>query len=419
MKSEHTLYSILDSLKEAIAVLDETGFIVHINLAWEKSTQTNLLNKNFIGENYLSICRQAYAESNDIIAKDVVDGLEKIYNLEIENFSMEYPCHTPTKQQWFLLQATQVQNTRNILVSHINITDQILSTLKEKEKNKKLEKKIDRKTEMIESMKSSLQRKMIEIINKDSALKEKEAEIYSAFLKERELNELKSKLISTISHEVRTPLTNIHLSAEILLKYQATLDANSKQKYLTDIPKSCKRISRILENFFFINNFDVNDKKLKLNKIDFNVLIEEILLDLEQLPLETNKRIKYTGFNLDPIEVIIDISFVKQILLQIISNALKYSDETSPIIFQFNLSEEEFYFSVEDFGIGIPDIDKDRIFDSFYRGSNIENKNGVGLGLYIAKECAEICNGRIEFTSNEKKGSKFQVYLPFGRKANK
>lgn len=258
---------------------------------------------------------------------------------------------------------------------------------------------------------------MIEIIRKDSALLEKEDEVYQAFLKERDLIELKKKLISTISHEVRTPLTNIHLSAEILVKYQTTLDEKSKQKYLEEIPKSCKRISQILENFFFINNFEANDKTIKLSTIDLRVLVEDVFSDLEQMPIENNTRIICDELGTDPLYIKMDTSLLKQIILQLLSNALKYSNEDSKIFLKFNLSEKELSFSVQDFGIGIPEIDKDKIFDSFYRGSNIGNKNGVGLGLYIVKECVGACNGKFEFTSNENRGSIFQIYLPIGKEA--
>lgn len=420
MDSEISDFAILDSLNEEIAVLDESGIIVHINHTWGQSIHNmdrNLIKENIIGVNYLDVCRNSYLNSNDSIAKKVLDGLEKIYNLEINNFSMEYPCHTPKIQQWYLLQAARIQNTKRIILSHTDITEQILTTLKEKEKTKRLEKRIERKSETVESLKSSLHRKMIEIIRKDSALLEKEDEVYQAFLKERDLIELKKKLISTISHEVRTPLTNIHLSAEILVKYQTTLDEKSKQKYLEEIPKSCKRISQILENFFFINNFEANDKTIKLSTIDLRVLVEDVFSDLEQMPIENNTRIICDELGTDPLYIKMDTSLVKQIILQLLSNALKYSNEDSKIFLKFNLSEKELSFSVQDFGIGIPEIDKDKIFDSFYRGSNIGNKNGVGLGLYIVKECVGACNGKFEFTSNENRGSIFQIYLPIGKEA--
>lgn len=127
-------------------------------------------------------------KNEDLIAKEVLDGLEKIYNLELDNFSLEYPCHTPTKKKWYLLKAARIQNTHKLVVSHTNVTEQVLSKSREEEKNKKLAKKIYRKSEKLESLKSSLRRKMMEVIHKDKMLLEKEREVYQAFLKERELN---------------------------------------------------------------------------------------------------------------------------------------------------------------------------------------------------------------------------------------
>jgi len=419
LETENFAQSILDSLQQEIVILDESGFIIQTNRSWDKSVQTNdanVLNNTFLGVNYLETCRKSFLRNKDTIAKEVLDGLEKLYNLEMENFSVEYPCHTLLKQQWILLQASRIQNSNKLVVSHTNITSQIISRIKEKEINKRLEKKIEENSEKLESLKSSLQRKMIEIIRKDSVLLEKEKEIYQAFLKERELTDFKTKLISTISHEVRTPLTNIHLSAEILRKYEKTLNAQAKEKYLDEIPKSCKRITQILENFFFIHQIESNERNFQLSSIDFKTVMEEILLDTDQLSLGSTKRIQFTGLERELMKVTLDVILIKQIIVQLLSNALKYSNEDSPVIFQFDISYEEICFSVEDFGIGIPDSDKDKIFDSFFRGSNIGNKSGVGLGLYIVKESLNLSNGRIEFVSYEKQGSIFKVYLPLGKR---
>lgn len=419
MEPENFAQSILDSLQQEIVILDESGFIIYTNRSWDKSVQTNevnVLNNTFLGANYLDTCRKSFLENGDRVAKDVLDGLEKLYNLEMENFTIEYPCHTLSKQQWFLLQASRIQKSKRLVVSHTNITSQVVSRIREQEINKRLEKKNERNSEKLESLKSSLQRKMIEIMRKDSALLEKEKEIYQAFLKERELIDFKTKLISTISHEVRTPLTNIHLSAEILRKYEKTFDTQAREKYLRDIPKSCKRIAQILENFFFIHQIESDERNFHLSSIDFKTLMEEILSDMEELFLGANKRVQLKGSAKESIKLRFNIAFIKQIVMQLLSNALKYSNEDSPVIFHLDISDREVCFSVEDFGIGIPDSDKDKIFDSFYRGSNITNRSGLGLGLYIVKESLKLSNGKIEFVSYEKQGSIFKVYLPLGKR---
>jgi signal transduction histidine kinase len=365
---------ILDALVEEIAVLDNAGYIVQVNRSWAKfssDNDANLVCGKPFGKNYLDVCRNSHLQNKDEYAKDVLDGLEKIYNGLIESFSLEYPCHSPTKERWFLMRASKIYETNGIVISHVNITDRVLT------------------------------------------------ERENVLLREKERNDLNTKFISKISHEIRTPLTSINLSAEILLKYYKTLDDTSKEKYLQDIPTGCKRVSQILEQFIFINKIDSNKVELSLSSVDLKILIEEVIQELSQFNTNAIMRIQVNGLQEINSNLELDSYLLKQILINLLSNALNFSEKDSIVILEVQNKMHQIIFIVIDSGIGVKENEKLRIFESFYRGSNIGNQNGTGLGLYLVKRSIDIYKGKIEFTSKEMERTEFKVLLPIFPKDGK
>jgi signal transduction histidine kinase/FixJ family two-component response regulator len=414
-----TAQSMLDSLSEEIALLDGNGFILQVNAAWKKFARENngyMPIGDFVSQNYLTICENSFKKNRDRFAKKVLDSLKKLYDRSDETFQLVYPCHTLTKKRWFLLRATRITSSDNIVISHSDITERILAEKNVNRLNRELKNKINKKTEKTKSMKLSLKKKIAEIEQRDIILEEKENEVYQAFLREKELNDLRTKFISTISHEIRTPLTNINLSAEILIKYSKTLDDASKEKYLHDIPKACKQVSQILSQFFLINKIDSNKKNLSISSIDLKNLVSGVISELKQFYIDAEHRVQVTGLEQIDSPLELDEFLLKQILINLLSNGLKYSEENSKVVLDLKVDVKTILIKVIDSGIGIKEEDRIRIFNAFFRGINIGNRSGTGLGLYIVKRSVDICKGIIQFSSHENEGTEFQVSLPIALK---
>jgi PAS domain S-box-containing protein len=240
--------------------------------------------------------------------------------------------------------------------------------------------------------------------------KKAQYEILQSLKKEKELNELKSKFVTTVSHEFRTPLTNINLAAEMLERYFDKLDQPSRLKYLNDIKKNCFRMTEMMEDILFLGKSEIKKIDFIPKTIDLKNFLEAIIYELEGL--EEKQRIKL-NYSIPPWMItIFDIKLIQTILSNLLQNALKYSPPNTNIEFNVEFKDEEFVFSIIDMGIGIPKDEIDKIFLPFQRASNAKDFFGTGLGMSIVKESVEIHKGKIICESEVGKGSKFIVQLP-------
>lgn len=237
-----------------------------------------------------------------------------------------------------------------------------------------------------------------------------EAEITSALVKEKELNELKSRFISMASHEFRTPLTAILLSSELLKNYGHKWSEEKKLKHMHRIQSSVKHMSNLLEDLLLIG-------KVEAGKIEFNPTV----LNLEEFCrsiVEELKMIYEEHHNLNFVavgnvtHVQMDEKLLRQILTNLLSNAIKYSPEGSTVNFELLCYEKETSFQIKDTGIGIPQEDLQRLFESFHRASNVGTIAGTGLGLAIVKRCVDLHGGQIEVESEVGVGTTVTVTLP-------
>ncbi len=235
--------------------------------------------------------------------------------------------------------------------------------------------------------------------------------------REKELNELKSRFISMASHEFRTPLTWIASSAGILEDYGDRLQSEKKQKHFARIQSSVQYMTQLLNDVLTISRSEVY--QLECNPISFELV--EFCSDLvEELQTSTHQhQIIFRAFYADNprdeiklIPVFLDDKLLRQILTNLLTNAIKYSPKAESINFEIIRQEQEVIFKIQDSGIGIPLADQSRIFQSFHRANNVDTIAGTGLGLAIVKNCVEVQGGEITFSSRLGKGTIFQVKLP-------
>ncbi|MBD1263150.1 PAS domain S-box protein [Maribacter polysiphoniae] len=255
--------------------------------------------------------------------------------------------------------------------------------------------------------------KVLLVYNNISLQKEAEHEIIKALKREQELSELKSRFVSTASHEFRTPLSTI-LSAANLIERQNDLGKEEKRiGYVDRIKSSVKNLVIILNEFLSLSKLEEGKVEVQpstFDSVDFSkTIIEEI-----QGNAKKGQVIKFVSGS-SKLMVSLDSNLLRHIVHNLLSNAIKYSEENTEIIYKMGANHDLVEFSVEDQGIGIPEEDQDHLFKRFHRAKNAVNIQGTGLGLNIVKQYAELMGGTISFKTELDKGTIFFVKLPINQ----
>lgn len=237
-----------------------------------------------------------------------------------------------------------------------------------------------------------------------------EEEMISALTKEQELNGLKSRFISMVSHEYRTPLQAILLSIELLTKYDDKLTIEERKSNFSKISASVKVMNNLLDKVILIEKVDSGGIQYKPAEIDLRSYCDVIVRGIE-VPNNRLNRISL-DFQSQLNMAYIDPVIIKEILDHLLNNAVKFSPETSGVDFIVQNDESTLKFIISDDGIGIPENEQNLVFTPFYRGSNIGTTSGTGLGLSIVKNLIRIIDGEIVFKSYENQGTQFFVTIP-------
>ncbi len=236
------------------------------------------------------------------------------------------------------------------------------------------------------------------------------SELRKTLEKERELSEFQSRIITTLSHEYRTPLTTIQSSAELLENYSYKWTEEKKLTHLHRIQTSTKHMTNLVSDALLIG-------KAEANKLEFN----PVPLDVEQFCRELLEEMDPDGMSLTTItfssqgdsnDAYLDEKLLRQILTNLLSNAIKYSPQGGIVQFDLECRDGVVRFSIQDEGIGIPAADQKRLFESFHRASNVGTLPGTGLGLSIVKKCVDLHGGQIAVESAVDVGTTFTVTLP-------
>ena len=260
--------------------------------------------------------------------------------------------------------------------------------------NEQLEQKIEDRTMMLRETLHQLEK------SRD--------ELTEALEKEKELNDLKSRFVSMASHEFRTPLSTILSSVSLIDKYQLEEDQDKRLKHIHRIKSQVKNLSNILEEFLSLGKLE--DGRVVEKKEEFNIreLLVELLSEMNNLAKDGQTIVlSCTGNEL----VFLDKSLLRNILINLISNALKYSPENTEVLIFIDHTADIITIRIRDHGIGISEEDLKHLTDRFFRGTNAINIQGTGLGLHIVKKYLEVIDGDINFTSTLNQGT--EVLLNF------
>lgn len=250
------------------------------------------------------------------------------------------------------------------------------------------------------------------LLKLNAELEEKVAErtrsLTEALAKEVELNELKSKFVSMASHEFRTPLSTIQSSAYLISQYTKTEDQPKREKHIHRIASSVTTLTDILNDFLSVGK--IEEGRIQIRFSEFNIqhftagVVEEMRTIIRQQQTITYN---HSGNQF----VTLDGTLYKHIIVNLLSNAIKFSHEAGEIYIDTTITDTCYTISVKDSGIGISDEDKEHLFERFYRGNNVSNIQGTGLGLHIVAKYTELMGGDITCNSELNKGTQFVIHF--------
>jgi PAS domain S-box-containing protein len=255
-------------------------------------------------------------------------------------------------------------------------------------------------------------KEVLVVISNTTELKRAEQEILSSLEKEKELNELKSKFVSIASHEFRTPLSTILSSVSLIAKYDKPEDIEKKNKHIERIKSSVKSLTEILNDFLSLEKLEagkVEKHDLLFDLVDFS---EELCEELQTVAKAGQQIIcHHEG---EKRNVQLDKQILRNALINLVNNAIKYSPEGKNIYFNSRIDDAGVFIEIKDEGMGIPEEDQEHLFERFFRAQNVTAIQGTGLGLNIVNRYIKLMGGKINFESRVNKGSTFTVSFPNG-----
>jgi len=268
--------------------------------------------------------------------------------------------------------------------------------------NASLEEKVEDRTNELESVVNQL-------LTANRQLEEKEERLRQALAKEKELNDLKSRFVSTASHEFRTPLSTILSSAALIEKYPESEQQGKRIRHTQRIQDSVRHLTAILNDFLSISKLEEGEWEVNWDLQSLPTLLEKVKEQVSDSN-ETHRGIKISVKSVSS-AMVTDRHILSNILINLLSNAVKYCPEGDIELVVEEL-EDSWNFCVKDEGMGIPSSEQKHLFERFFRASNAINIQGTGLGLNIVKQYVKKLEGQIHFESQENVGTRFFVELP-------
>ncbi len=240
-----------------------------------------------------------------------------------------------------------------------------------------------------------------------------EQEINAALAQEKELNDLKSRFIAMTSHEFKNPLSSILMSVELLEEFSLTWTAEKRLRHLQRIRQSTMQMNNLLEDILVIGKADAGKLEFHPQPLNLKQFCQDLVEELQFLAGESHEVVLHLNGALAP-QYDLDEKLLRHTFVNLLSNAVKYSPDCPRVDFRVEEVEQTLVFAVQDHGIGVPEEDQPRLFESFHRSRNVREISGTGLGLSIVKRAVELQGGKITFISELNVGTTFTVFLPVG-----
>jgi len=273
----------------------------------------------------------------------------------------------------------------------------------QKESNSKLKQYASHLEELVEERTLSLN-------NTIKALQLAKEKVSSSLEKERELSKLKNRFLSMASHEFRTPLSTVQLSASLIDKYAEDCSNQNITRHISKIKSAVTNLTSILNDFLYVEQLEGGNIVTKPSSFDIVKLGEEIAEEM-QLLAKPNQNIAYRHFGHQKM-VYLDNHLLKNCIINLMTNAVKYSGENTVIEFHTEVNDDHYMVCVRDNGIGIPADEQKHLFEAFFRAHNTGSIPGTGLGLNIVARYVALMDGAIEFKSAVERGTIFTLTFP-------
>jgi len=229
-------------------------------------------------------------------------------------------------------------------------------------------------------------------------------ELQKALSKEKELGDLKTRFVSMASHEFRTPLSTIMSSASLVSKYITEEEQEKRDKHIGRIKSAVNHLTEILNDFLSIEKIEDGNMIANFSIFDMKELLTTIINELTGI-VKPGQEIIYLHQGGQTITL--DPFLLRNVMINLLSNAIKFSPENSKIKVDSKFNNGQIEIRIKDSGIGIPIKDKQHLFERFFRGANVTNIQGTGLGLHIVDKYVELMDGEIDFTSKLDQGTTF------------
>lgn len=313
-------------------------------------------------------------------------GIEFPVEISLGHYTIDQESHVIA----FIIDITHRTEIENMLRQQT--AEMQRAKLEIEQLNEELEQKVEMRTH-----------ELTDTLNK---LEQSRDELSEALSKERELSDLKSRFVSMASHEFRTPLSTILSSVSLIAKYTEFVDQDKRDKHILRIRSAVSNLTDILNEFLSLGR--IEEGKIQLNYTVFNLKEQLNLIINELRPIAKDRqqiKYKHDGNTITNL----DLSLIRNIIINLVSNAIKFSPEAATIQVQSLVDDNSIIIKVQDEGMGIPDEDKKHLFERFFRGKNVVNIQGTGLGLHIVSRYIELMNGTISVESQLNRGTLFTV----------
>jgi PAS domain S-box-containing protein len=240
--------------------------------------------------------------------------------------------------------------------------------------------------------------------------KQAEAELLRTLTREKELGQLRSKFVSMVSHEFRTPLAIIQSSAEILDDYLDRLESAERKDHLRSIRKNTRRMAALMEETLLIGSFDAGKMEFKPTLLELRTFVRRLV---DEVLSATERRCPIELLAAEmPAKVQADERLLRHIFTNLLTNAVKYSEAGRTVQFEIGCAATDIVCTIRDLGIGISEADQEWLFNAFHRGGNVGDRPGTGLGLVIVKRCVDLHGGEIKVDSKLGEGTSVTLRLP-------